>query len=80
MQGNFYAIALLVVAFALIVMGGSALVWLAPVPAEEITPAQDNLIELADTVVKVGLGVLAGFFGARPFRRGNGGGAANSNS
>ena len=73
MQGNFYAIALLVVAFALIVMGGSALVWLAPVPAEEITPAQDNLIELADTVVKVGLGVLAGFFGARPFRRGNGG-------
>lgn len=73
MQGNFYAIALLVVAFALIVMGGGALVWLAPVTAEEMTPSQSRLIELADTVVKVGLGVLAGFFGARPFRRGNGG-------
>ena len=73
MRGKSYAIALLGAAFALIVMGGGTLVWLAPVPAEEITPAQDNLIELADTVVKVGLGVLAGLFGARPFRQGNGG-------
>ena len=73
MRGTSYAISLLVVAFALIVTGGGALVWLAPVTAEEMTPAQSRLIELADTVVKVGLGVLAGFFGARPFRRGNGG-------
>ena len=73
MRGTSYAISLLVVAFALIVTGGGALVWLAPVSAEEMTPAQNDLRDLADTVVKVGLGFLAGLFGARPFRRGNGG-------
>ena len=73
MRGNAYAISLLIVAFALIVLGGGALAWLAMVPAEQITPAQDTLRELADTVAKVGLGFLAGFFGARPFQQGNGG-------
>ena len=72
MRGNAYAISLLVAAFALIGAGGGALIWLAPVPAEQMTPAQNDLRELADTVVKAGLGVLAGFFGARPFQQGNG--------
>lgn len=73
MRGNAYAISLLIVAFALIVLGGGALAWLAMAPAEQITPAQDTLRKLADTVAKVGLGVLIGFFAARPFQSGNGG-------
>ena len=73
MRGSSYAISLLIVAFALIGAGGSVLIWLAPVSAEQMTPAQNDLRELADTVVKAGLGVLAGFFGARPFQSGNGG-------
>ena len=73
MRGNVYAIALLGVAFVLIGLGGGALIWLAPVSAEQMTPAQDTLRNLADTVAKVGLGVLVGFFAARPFQSGNGG-------
>ena len=72
MRGSSYAISLLIVAFALIGAGGSVLIWLAPVPAEQMTPAQNDLRELADTVVKAGLGVLVGFFAARPFQPGNG--------
>ena len=77
MRGNAYAISLLGAAFALIGLGGGALAWLAMVPAEQMTPVQDTLRELADTVAKVGLGVLVGFFAARPFQKGNG---ANRNS
>ena len=72
MRGSSYAISLLIVAFALIGAGGSVLIWMAPVPAEQMTPAQNDLRELADTVVKAGLGVLVGFFAARPFQSGNG--------
>lgn len=72
MRENAYAISLLGVAFALIGLGGGALIWLAPVPAEQMTSAQDTLRELADTVAKIGLGVLIGFFAARPFQQGNG--------
>ena len=71
MRGNAYAFSLLGAAFALIVLGGGTLAWLAMAPAEQITPAQDTLRKLADTVTKVGLGVLAGFFGARPFQQSN---------
>ena len=77
MRENAYAISLLGAAFALIVLGGGTLAWLAPVPAEQMTSAQDTLRELADTVAKIGLGVLIGFFAARPFQKGNG---ANRNS
>ena len=78
MLGNAYAISLLGAAFALIVLGGGTLAWLAMTPAEQITPAQDTLRKLADTMAKVGLGVLIGFFAARPFQQGNG--AANRDS
>ena len=72
MSGNSYAISLLTASFALIILGGGVLVWLAPVPAEQITPAQDDLRNLADTIVKGGLGAIAGFFGSRSYRPGNG--------
>ena len=47
--------------FALLVLGGGVLVWLAPVPAEELTPAQNNLIYLGDTMVKGAMGAVLGF-------------------
>ena len=47
--------------FALIFLGGGVLVRLAPVPAEELTPAQNNLIYLGDTMVKGAMGAMLGF-------------------
>ena len=49
----------------LILLGGGVLVWLAPVPAEQLTPAQTNLIYLGDTMVKGAIGAIFGFAGSR---------------
>ena len=65
MSGLQATIAALVVLFALILLGGGVLVWLAPVPADELTPAQTNLIYLGDTMVKGAIGAILGFAGAR---------------
>ena len=56
----------------LISSGGGVLVWLAPVPAEQLTPAQTNLIYLGDTMVKGAIGAILGFAGARLAMRGSG--------
>ena len=40
-------------------------VWLAPVPAVELTPAQANLIEGGDTMMKGALGAIFGYATAR---------------
>ena len=45
--------------------GIGILVWLAPVPAVALTPAQANLIEAADTMIKGALGAIFGFAAAR---------------
>lgn len=45
--------------------GIGILVWLAPVPAVELTPAQANLIEGGDTMIKGALGAIFGFAAAR---------------
>ena len=49
----------------LIVVGIGMLVWLSPVAKEELTPAQENLINLSDSMVKIALGGVAGFVGGR---------------
>ena len=72
MNGFQVTIAALVVLFAMILLGGGVLVWLAPVPADELTPAQTNLIFLGDTMVKGAVGAFLGFAGARLAMRGNG--------
>ena len=41
--------------------GIGILIWLAPVPADSMTPAQDNLIAIADWMVKAALGAILGF-------------------
>ena len=48
-----------------VVVGLSILVWLAPVSAVEMTPAQDRLIDIADWMTKASIGALLGFAGSR---------------
>ena len=59
--------------FFLIMLGGGILVWLAPVPVEQVTPAQDRLIDLADTVVKGSAGAFIGLVVSRLTIAKNGG-------
>ena len=50
---------------ALILVGGGVLVWMAPVPAEDTTPARDILLNIADWMIKASVGALLGFAGSR---------------
>ena len=51
--------------FFLIMLGVGVLVWLSPVTAEQLTPAQERLIDLADTLVKGAGGAFLGFVVSR---------------
>ena len=79
MTDRFNTILVLAALIGLIGAGGGILAWLAPVPASELTPAQLNMIDLADTMVKGALGAILGFAGARLAPR-NGGRAAQSDA
>ena len=57
---------------ALIVLAGSALVWMAAVSGARPTPAQDTLITLADWTIKAAVGALLGFAGGVGLARRNG--------
>ena len=50
---------------ALMSVGISLLFLLSPLPDQILTPAQRDLIELADTIVKGLLGVFLGYVGGR---------------
>jgi len=39
--------------------------WLADVPADDFTPAQHNLLTIADWMVKASIGAILGCAGAR---------------
>ena len=54
-----------VILLGFVVVGVSLLIWLAPVSAEEMTPAQDSLINIADWMTKASVGALLGFAGGR---------------
>ncbi len=43
--------------------GVGLLVWLAPVPESQITPAQKSLIAISDWLVKASAGAFVGFAG-----------------
>ena len=48
-----------------LVLGGiSIMMWLAPISGDELTPAQSNLITIADWMVKVSVGAILGLAGA----------------
>ena len=51
--------------FALVVAGIGFMTWLADVPADADTPAQDRLLDIADWMVKASIGALLGFAGGR---------------
>ena len=54
----------------LVIVGGGVLVWLSPVSADSITPAQDNLIEIADWMVKASIGAILGLIGGQRLANG----------
>ena len=47
------------------IVGMGFQVWLAPVPATEMTPAQQSILTTADWMVKSAGGAVIGFMGAR---------------
>ena len=55
----------LIVLFGLVVLGGGVLVWMAPVTAEDMTPAREILLNVADWMIKASVGALLGFAGSR---------------
>ena len=72
MDGTFGTILAFGALIFLILSRCGVLVWLAPVPADQLTPAQTNLIFLGDTMVKGAIGAILGFAGARLAMGGNG--------
>lgn len=59
----------LAIFLAFLLAGFGILIWLSPVPAEQLTPVQKQLIELADTAAKVSFGAILGLIGYTLARR-----------
>ena len=72
MKGAVIPFAVMGMLFALAVLGGSVMVWLAAVSGPEPTPMQQQLAELADWIVKGAVGALLGFVGGSGVARLNG--------
>ena len=49
--------------FTIFFTGVGLLVWLSPVPASQLTPAQENLITISDGLIKASAGAFVGFAG-----------------
>jgi len=56
---------IMLVLFMVMGLGLSVLIWLAPIPDSELTDGQLHLLSLADGMIKVTLGAIFGFAGAR---------------
>jgi len=65
MNGARTTIGVIGLLLALILAGGGVLVWMAPVPAEDITPARELLLNIADWMIKASAGAILGFAGSR---------------
>ncbi|MCY3692622.1 MAG: hypothetical protein OXI54_09155 [Chloroflexota bacterium] len=65
MTGSLATAGVLIVLFGLIILGGGVLVWMAPVPAEDMTPAREILLNIADWMIKASVGAILGFAGSR---------------
>jgi hypothetical protein len=55
--------------FALVLMSGGILVWVASVSDEQLTPAQGTLVQVADWTVKTAVGAIVGFAGGAGLAR-----------
>ena len=51
MNGTSATVGVLGLLVALTLVGGGVLVWLAPVPAEDMTPARELLLNIADWMI-----------------------------
>ena len=65
MNGTSTTVGVIGLLLALMVLGGGVLVWMAPVPAEDMTPARELLLNIADWMIKASVGALLGFAGSR---------------
>lgn len=65
MNGTSATIGVIGLLLALILVGGGVLVWMAPVPADDMTPAREILINIADWMIKASVGAIIGFAGSR---------------
>ena len=65
MNGTRTTVGVIGLLLALILVGGGVLVWMAPVPAEDMTPAKDTLHNIADWMIKASVGAILGFVGSR---------------
>ena len=65
MTGTLATAGVLIVLFGLVILGGGVLVWMAPVPAEDMTPAREILLNIADWMIKASVGAILGFAGSR---------------
>ena len=64
MSGGIHPLSLLISLFGLVVIGVGILAFLAPVPADGMTPAQESLLVIGDGMVKVCLGAILGLGGS----------------
>ena len=51
--------------FGVAIAGVSILIWLTPVSAADMTPAQDRLLNIGDWMLKTAIGLILGFAGGR---------------
>ena len=65
MSASLHPLWLLLALLTLIMMGVGILVFLAPVPVDLLTPAQENLLIIGDWMVKVCVGAILGLGGSR---------------
>ncbi len=72
MTGIAISVSVLAILFALVLMGGGILVWVASVSGEQLTPAQNSLVQVADWTVKTAVGAIVGFAGGAGLARRNG--------
>ncbi len=72
MSKNALPVLIVAMLFALVLLGSIGMAWQAWVSGPELTPAQRQLIELADWIVKGAVGALLGFAGGIGLSRRNG--------
>ena len=65
MSYGIHPLSLLMALFGLVVIGVGIMAFLAPVPADGMTPAQESLLVIGDGLVKVCLGGILGLGGSR---------------
>ena len=63
--------------FVILFTGIGVMFWHAPIPADELTPAQSNLISIGDWMVKASVGAILGLVGGARIAAANGKGGSS---